>query len=366
MKKTTSLPTLFFTKIILSALLLVMIGVSSKAQENKSKQIDEIMSRYSANETPGASVLVMQGEKIIFKKGYGVANIGTQEKITPATNFRLASVTKQFTATAILILEQQKKISLDDPLSKYFSSFPDYGKKIKIKHLLTHSSGLVDYEDLVPSTQTTQVHDTSCLQLMYMVDSLYFPAGSKYKYSNTGYAILALIIEKVTGKDFATYLKETIFKPLGMKNTIAYEAGKSVVTNRAIGHSIINDNWTQTDQNTTSAVLGDGGVYSNVIDLSKWIKTLMQFKLITPAMQNRAWSRSVLDNGSAIDYGYGWHIEEYKNITHPFHGGSSIGFRNCLLLFPNQQLMVVVLTNRNQHEPIEEAQKIAALFLPYL
>jgi CubicO group peptidase (beta-lactamase class C family) len=170
---------------IVSAVLLLLIGTSSNAQENKGKQIDEIMSRYSAEGAPGASLLVMQGEKIIFKKGYGVANISTQEKITPNTNFRLASVTKQFTATAILMLEQQKKLSLDDPLTKYFSSFPDYGKKIKIKHLLTHSSGLVDYEDLIPPTQTTQVHDTSCLQLMYMVDSLYFPAGTQYKYSNS-------------------------------------------------------------------------------------------------------------------------------------------------------------------------------------
>jgi CubicO group peptidase (beta-lactamase class C family) len=353
-------------KIFLNTLLVLFLFISTTiyGQLSNAEKIDAIMERYASSETPGASVLIMQGGKIIFKKGYGVANISSQEKITPTTNFRLASVTKQFTATTILMLEQQKKLSLDDPLTKYFSSFPDYGKKIKIKHLLTHSSGLVDYEDLIPPTQTTQVHDTSCLQLMYMVDSLYFPAGTQYKYSNTGYAILALVVEKVTGKDFATYLKETIFKPLGMKNTIAFEAGKSVVINRAIGHSYSNGSWTQTDQNTTSAVLGDGGVYSNVIDLSKWIKALMQFKLMPTVMQNRAWSRSVLDNGKPIDYGYGWHIEEYKNITHPFHGGSSIGFRNCLLVFPNQQLMVVILSNRNQHEPIEEAQKIASLFLP--
>ena len=353
-------------KIFLNTLLVLFLFISTTiyGQLNNAEKIDAIMERYTSAEAPGASVLVMQGDKVVFKKGYGVANISTKEKITPNTNFRLASVTKQFTAMAILILEQQKKISLEDPLTKYFSSFPDYGKNIKIKNLLTHTSGLVDYEDLMPATQTTQLHDTNCLQLMYMVDSLYFPAGTKYKYSNTGYSNLALIVEKVTGKDFATYLKEVIFKPLGMKNTIAFEVGKAAVTNRAMGHSIINGTWMQTDQNTTSAVLGDGGVYSNVIDLSKWIKALMQFKLIPPIMQNRAWSRSVLDNGSPIDYGYGWHIEEFKNITHPFHGGSSIGFRNCLLLFPNQQLMVVVLTNRNQHEPIDEAQKIAALFLP--
>lgn len=351
-------------KTILSALLLLLNFTPSNAQENKLVQIDAIMSRYNANEEPGASVLVLKGDKVVFKKGYGVANIHTKESITPATNFRLASVTKQFTAMAILQLEQQKKLSLEDPLSKYFSSFPDYGRKIKIKHLLTHSSGLVDYEDLIPVTQSVQLHDTNCLQLMYTTDSLYFPAGSQYKYSNTGYAILALIVEKISGKDFATYLKENIFKPLGMKNTIAYEASKSSVANRAMGNSKINDKWVETDQNSTSAVLGDGGIYSNALDLSKWIKALMQFKLMKPEIQNRAWSRTILENRKVIDYGYGWHVEDYKKITHPFHEGSSIGFRNCLLLFPNEQLMVLVLTNRNENNPIFEAKQIADLYLP--
>ena len=190
----------------------------------KERKIDAIFSAYNSDSKPGASVLVYQNDKIVFQKGYGVKELTNFEKIDPYTNFRLASVTKQFTAMSILLLAKNNKLSLEDPLTKYFSSFPAYGKKIKIKHLLTHSSGLVDYEDLMPATQTTQLHDTNCLQLMYMVDSLYFPAGTKYKYSNTGYSILALIVEKVTGKDFATYLKEVIFKPLGMNNTFIFSA----------------------------------------------------------------------------------------------------------------------------------------------
>ena len=352
-------------KTYLFALLTIVAsyGCKSTAMLANNNQVDAIMKNYNTADQPGASVLVLQDQKIIFKKGYGVENIITQKTISPSTNFRLASVTKQFTAMAILLLQQQNKLSIEDPLTKYFSSFPAYGKEIKIKHLLTHSSGLQDYEDLMPSSQTQQLHDTSCLQLMYTTNKLYFPAGTQYKYSNTGYAILALIIEKVSGQDYATFMNEKIFKPIGMKTTIAYESGKSFVVNRASGHSFKNGNWIETDQNLTSAVLGDGGIYSNSEDLSKWIKALWNFKLVPPAIQNKAWSNTILENGRIIDYGYGWHVEAYKNSTHPFHDGSSIGFRNSIQVFPNQKLMVVVLTNRNERDPAIEAKKIADLFL---
>ena len=203
----------------------------------KEKSIDDIMSAYQSSDKPGASVLVFKDDKIVFKKGYGVSNVSTQEKITQNTNFRLASVTKQFTAMSILLLVQKGRIKLEDPLTKYFPSFPAYGKDIKIKHLLTHTSGLMDYEDLMPATQVMQLHDTNCLQLMYKANGLYFAPGAQYKYSNTGYAILALIVEKISGQDYGLFLKENIFKPLKMKNSVAFEEGKSTIPNRAFGYS---------------------------------------------------------------------------------------------------------------------------------
>ena len=351
-------------KIVLGLLLImVSVGVNAQSKKQIAKSIDSIMSKYNSPTAPGASVLVYHKNKIIFKKGYGISNVETGIPIETNTNFRLASVTKQFTAMAILLLEKRHKLSLNDSLIKYFTGFPEYGKGIRIKDLLTHSAGLVDYEDLMPATQTIQLHDTNCMQLMYMTDSLYFPAGTKYKYSNTGYSILALIVEQVSGEPFAAFLKQNIFKKIGMKTTVAFEEGKSTVANRAYGHRYINGSWTQTDQSMTSAVLGDGGIYTNVEEYSKWIKALWSYKLISPAMQKRAWDRTTLDNGSIIDYGYGWHVEDFLGITHPYHDGSSIGFRNSAGLFPEQKLMVVVLTNRNEHDPIEEVHKIATLFL---
>jgi CubicO group peptidase (beta-lactamase class C family) len=329
----------------------------------KQKSIDDIMSAYQSSDKPGASVLVFKDDKIVFKKGYGVSNVSTQEKITQNTNFRLASVTKQFTAMSILLLVQKGRLKLEDPLKKYFPSFPVYGKDIKIKHLLTHTSGLMDYEDLIPPTQVMQLHDTNCLQLMYKANGLYFTPGAQYKYSNTGYAILALVVEKISGQDFGVFLKENIFKPLKMKYSVAFEEGKSTIPNRAFGYSMDNGSWVETDQSLTSAVLGDGGIYTNTIEMTQWIKALWDYKLLGSEMQIQSWTRKKLNNGAPIEYGYGWHVEDYKNITHPHHGGSSIGFRNQLLLFPEQKLMVILLTNRNEGDPINEAHKIADLYL---
>ena len=354
---------IFFSFSGLIIMMFLLTSCSASAKISAEKSIDEIMTRYNNATAPGASVLIMKEDKIIFEKGYGVRNINTQEKITPTANFRLASVTKQFTAMSILLLAKNKKLSIEDPLTKYFSSFPNYGKNIKIKDLLTHSSGLIDYEDLMPSNQTIQLHDTNCLQLMYNTNKLYFPAGTDYKYSNTGYAILALIVEQVSGQDFAQFLKDNIFKPLGMKTTVAYEEGKSTVTNRVYGHSYEAGKWSLTDQSLTSAVLGDGGIYTNVEELSKWITALWSFKLLPKEMQERTWTRTTFKNGKTIDYGFGWHIEDFEGVTHPFHDGSSIGFRNSIAVFPEQKLMVVVLSNQNDHDPIEEVHNIAKLYL---
>lgn len=347
-------------------LLILMISVKTFAQSDKNKvasAIDKIMAKYNNTNEPGASVLVLKNNKVIFKKGYGVSDINTMDPIKPNTNFRLASVTKQFTAMSILLLEKKRRLSLEDTLSKYFSFVPPYIAKIKIKDLLTHTSGLIDYEDLMPADQVTPLHDTNCLQLMSFADALYFPAGTNYKYSNTGYAILALIVEQVSGKSFAQFVKENIFKPLGMKTTVAFEEGKNMIANRAYGHSFENGNWKKTDQSLTSAVLGDGGIYTNVQEYSKWIKALWNYKLLPESTQIRAWSKTTLNNGKTIDYGYGWHVEDFYNITHPYHDGSSIGFRNSVGLFPEQKLMVIILTNRNEHDPIDEVHKIATLYL---
>jgi len=326
--------------------------------------INRIMLSYDSALSPGAALLVMDRGKIVLQKSYGLKNRETEALVDATTCFRLASLTKQFTAMCILQLVQSGKLSLEDPVRTYLDSLPTYTQQIKIRHLLTHSSGLVDYEDLIPASQTRQVLDIDCMRLMGKTDHLYFESGSEYRYSNTGYALLALIVEKISGEDFATYLQRHIFRPLKMKQTLALEAGKTQVPNRALGHSRSSNGWTVTDQSVTSAVLGDGGIYTNMPDMARWIRAICNFQLIPAALQQQAWSRASLSNGKSIDYGFGWHVEDYRGKAHPHHSGSSIGFRNHILLFPEEERVIMILTNRDESDPMEPCKKIMDIIWP--
>ncbi|MCA6475708.1 MAG: serine hydrolase [Chitinophagaceae bacterium] len=356
----------FFLPLILLAVDFIFLIPNSSAQSRKdamksniAKPIDEILQSYDSIGSPGASVLVYEKGKVIYAQGYGLKNTTTGEKVSTSTCYRLASLTKQFTAMSILQLCQKGKLSLDSPAHNYLDSMPAYTKAITIRNLLTHTSGLVDYEDLIPTAQTRQLSDRDCLRLMHSARELYFIPGSAYRYSNTGYALLALIVQKVSGEDFAGYLRRHIFQPLGMYATIAFEEGKSRVKNRALGHSRTANGWKVTDQSLTSAVLGDGGIYTNVLDYSRWITALLEYRLIPDSVQQVAWQRARLDNGSPVNYGFGWHVDEIRGRFLPHHSGSSIGFRNHILLFPEEQRAVVLLTNRDEGNPFILAQRIA-------
>jgi CubicO group peptidase (beta-lactamase class C family) len=325
---------------------------------SRSDMVDDIMKDYADTTAPGASVLVMVDDSVVFARGYGLADIEVREPVTTATNFRLASVTKQFTAMSILMLAEAGRLGLDDPLELYFPDFPSYGRGIRLRHLLTHTSGLVDYEDLIPDTLQRQVLDRDCLDLMHRTDSLYIPPGSAYRYSNTGYAILALIAQQLSGKSFPSLLKDSIFLPLGMATTLARVDDGPPVPHRAYGHSRTPEGWAKTDQSQTSAVLGDGGIYSNPTELATWVRALWGHRLIGKAWQDSAWTKARRNDGIPIDYGFGWHLDG----GYPHHDGSSKGFRNHVLVFPDRRMFVAVLTNRDEGRPRELADRIAKLF----
>ncbi len=341
------------------------------SRRSTAEKIDAVMQDFSAPDAPGASVLVMRNDSVLFKKGYGLANLEwnmapkATEKIpvTTTTNFRLASMTKQFTAMCIMMLHEEGKLSYDDTLSRFFDGLPGWGSIVTVKNLLNHTSGIVDYESLIPDSQTVQVHDSDVLNLVKSVDPTYFTPGSKYQYSNSGYSLLSLIVQKVSGERFADFLKKHIFDVAGMPTSVAFEKGISTVANRAYGYSFENGMWKLTDQSSTSAVLGDGGIYTNVEELAKWYSALFAHTLVSPETQQLAWTRAKLNDDSLIDYGFGWHFENYRGVEHPLHGGSTMGFRNNVQVFPEQHLVVIVLTNRNEGDPIVQAHEIADLYL---
>ena len=323
--------------------------------------VDSIMSRYADPAAPGASVLIVRDGATVLARSYGLADVEGRVAATAQTNYRLASLSKQFTATAIMLLKEDGLLHYDDSIVKYLPQLPAFARGVTIRMLLTHTSGLWAYEDFVPDSQTTQVHDADVPALIAHADSTYFPPGSAYRYSNTGYALLALIVERVSGKSFATFLHDRIFAPLGMKETVAYENGISTVTHRAFGYTVDSSGVRRTDQSSTSAVLGDGGIYTSLDDLVKWNAALDAHTLVSADDQRDAWRSAVTTRRTRVGYGFGWFVDEGGYGLRLRHHGETTGFTNAILKIPSRRLTVVILTNRTGGEPWDLATRIAAL-----
>jgi CubicO group peptidase (beta-lactamase class C family) len=318
-------------------------------------QVDALMRDYTG-EVPGASVLVLRDGESVVRAGYGLSDMATRTPATATTNYRLASVTKQFTAASILLLAEDGRLKLDDPVRKWLPTLPKAAEPIRIRHLLTHTSGLIDYEDVIPDTFKPQLHDADVLRLLESQDRTYFKPGSSYRYSNSGYSLLALIVERASGRTFATFLRERIFQPLGMSNTVAHEEGISTVSNRAFGYTQEDGRWNRTDQSQTSAVLGDGGIYSSIDDLAKWDAALYDGRLLRPSSLQAAFTPATHTDDAEVEYGFGWRITGETL----WHSGETVGFRNVIVRYPKRHLTVVVLTNRNEPEPYRLALAIAS------
>jgi len=340
--------------------------LSPAKKERIAMEIDTLMrQRFPDDKAPGASVLVAIGGEILFLKGYGIADLTASTPITPETNFRLASVSKQFTAMAIMILAEEGKVSYENRLTDLFPGFPDYGTSITVRRLLNHTSGLKDYEDLIPKDQTEQVHDQDVLELMREAPGTDFSPGSKYSYSNSGYAVLAMIVEKASGMRFAEFLKRRIFEPLGMNATVAYEKGVSEVPHRAFGYKEKEDGegFDDADQSVTSAVLGDGGIYCSVLDYRKWDQALYTERLVPAARLAEAFTPGVLSDDRPTTYGFGWMIGETEGRRLLSHTGSTSGFNTCVRRIPDLRMLVVVLCNRRGNQARELAPEIEKLVL---
>jgi CubicO group peptidase (beta-lactamase class C family) len=316
--------------------------------------VDALLSDY-AGEAPGASVLVLRDDETVVRASYGLADLETETPATPETNYRLASMTKQFTAASILLLAEDGCLTVDDRAQTWLPSLPEAAETVTIRHLLTHTSGLIDYEDVIPRNFIAQLHDADVLRLLETQHRTYFRPGTDYRYSNGGYALLARIVQLASGKTFATFLRERIFGPLAMNGTVAHEEGISTVNHRAFGYTEAEGWWHLTDQDPTSAVLGDGGIYSSIDDLAKWDAALYDSRLLQPSSLQAAFTPATHTNDPNVEYGYGWRITG-ETI---WHSGESIGFRNVIVRYPKRHMTVVVLTNRNEPEPYPLALQIA-------
>lgn len=328
-------------KILMAGLLLMSTSAMAQLRE----RLDSLMRATTQNNQPGAALLVELNGKPIYQKGYGLANVKTNTPITPETNFRMASVSKQFTAMGILLLEKERKLSLDDPLIKFFPEFTgNVARKVQVRNLLTHSSGILDYESVMNPNQREQLLDADVLTLLKDKDSLYFEPGSKFQYSNSGYCLLALLIERVSGQPFATFIKQRIFLPLQMTQSVVYEAGKPV-PDRAMGYAKNKAGaFVFSDQSVTSATKGDGGVYTSLTDYQTWSHALQTGKLLD---LKAALTRTVqvINATSGSSYGAGWFFRQPSNPV-LFHSGSTCGFNNYVVMIPEKRFLMAYFSNR--------------------
>ena len=366
------------TRLPLSFLVSCVILLASASAQVPSTQIEAVFESLKSNNAPGAAVLVVSNGRPVFRRGYGVTDLRTRTPIDPRTDFRLASFTKQFTATCIMLLAHDGKLHYDDHLTDFFPEFPAYGKSITVRNLLNHTSGLPDYEEILmkqypntPDDKIPQILDAGVLKSLEQEKAGQFPPGSKWQYSNSGYAVLAMIVEKVSGKPFGQFLHERIFVPLKMNSTLAYEKGKNEVPHRAYGHTEDKDGtWRETDQSPTSAVLGDGGIYTSIDDLEKWDRALRGHTLLSetemqPALTpvEPASGPAKFRSGKTLSYGFGWFLDPYQGHRRMFHDGETIGFLTTIQRFPDDNLTVIVLANRTDVDPQALALKVADLYL---
>lgn len=376
-------------------LVLLAAGMPSPSQaqspeSSREKKIDAIFSSMTSPDAPGLAVLVHQNGKTVFERGYGLRDLRTKSRIDAHTNFRLASFTKQFTAMAIMLLVRDGKLRYDQTVTEIFPDFPGYGKSITVRNLLNHVSGLPDYEDLMEAAEKAngplwspekQIQDAEVLELLKKEKNGKFAPGTSWSYSNSGYVVLGLIVAKASGKPYGEFLRERIFAPLKMNHTIVFQKGKNEVLNRAFGHSKENDALKDTDQSSTSATLGDGGIYSNLEDLAKWDDALRNHTLLSKKEMQPALTPVKLNDGSEphwpteqnddnlhpgkpVSYGFGWFLEPYEGHPRMWHTGSTMGFRTVIERLLGENLTIIILANRTDLDPEKLSLQVADLVLP--
>ncbi len=306
----------------------------------------------------GACVMAIDRGQLVFEHAAGLADVEHKTSCTPATNFRMASVSKQFTATAVMLLVDRQKLSLDDALTKFFPGFPDYGKKITVKHLLTHTSGLPAYEDLIPPGTTLQLDDLDVLHLLMETKEPRFRPGEKWEYSNSGFAMLGLIVEVVAARPFHEFMSAEVFRPLGMDQSVLYQRGLNEVRHRAFGYERQGEKWVRADQSLTSAVRGDGAIYTSLHDYHKWLSGIDDRKLLSDASYDAMFSSQVQTDRHGSHYGFGWFIDDYRGEPRIHHNGETRGFRLCVQRFPKRRAAILIQLNSEIEGTSEQLTKI--------
>jgi D-alanyl-D-alanine carboxypeptidase len=337
-------------KLIICAVLFFLCAAPVYCQDN-TKSIDSLLRTYYKENEPGAFVLISQNNQPIFKKGYGLANLQTKEKISSNTNFNIGSLTKQFTAFCIVQLAAKKQLSLQDKLIKYFPGFNHKtGNLITIQQLLTHSSGIIDHYAFTDTSLVKHATDKDVLNAVKNIDSTYFIPGTKYRYSNTAYCLLAMIIEKISGMPYNDYVNKNIFTPLSMQHAVVLQTGKPVY-NQAFGYDYDSSKNAFSKLDADEAIFfsteGDGGIYTSADEYLQWYQSLQQpLPANSSIVQKCRSAQFEIDSLNKLSYGYGWFVSEKDSTKAVYHTGSNGGFRAIVFTLPSKNYMVTIFSNR--------------------
>ncbi len=324
-------------KSILAFSLSLLLFSACTPQETTTIKLNNIVQKYYDEGVYNGTILIADSSGVLLQKAYGMADFDAKKPLETNSTFYMASVSKQFTAMAIMLLKDQGKLSFDDTLSSYFPNFPTWAGSITIRHLLTHTSGIPDYYELdvaVPGFTNSDV-----VRVTEGIDALHFIPGAQYEYSNTAYVLLSSIVQKVSGKGFNAFMQENVFGPVGMTNTVAFDETKPERSNRCKGFDAEGN-----EDDYLYFTTGGGGLYSNVEDLYKWHQALQAKKLVSDATMKEAYTPYTLNDGTVSWYGFGWMLDK-DNPNRVLHTGTLTSFRTYIERNLETGQVIIMLNN---------------------
>jgi CubicO group peptidase (beta-lactamase class C family) len=360
-----------FNKSLLSGALLagfLMAGTlqaqTDKIPSHKGAKIDSLFSAYDSPDKPGATLALVHNGEIVFSKGYGSANLEYGIPNTPSTVFHIASISKQFTVFAVMLLEEDGKLSLDDDIRQYIPEVPDFGPTITLRHLANHTSGMRDQWNLLTMAgwrMDDVITKEHVLKLVSKQKELNFQPGEEFLYCNTGFTLLAEVVERVSGKTFAKFTQERIFKPLGMKSTLFYDDHEKIVKNRAYSYKPLPDEYKKSI--LSYANVGATSLFTTVEDLSLWVLNFKDPKVGSPELIEKMNTEATLNNGKTFGGALGQMVTPHEGLQQIHHGGADAGYRTYLGRFPEEDFAVIVFSNDASFVSQRMALKVADIYL---
>ena len=355
-------------KMLLLVFMLASYTASADEQFTETKAIDALFKQWEQPNMPGAALGVIKDGKLVYAKGYGLADLEHDVQITPSSVFYIGSVSKQFVTFSLLLLEEQGKIDLDDKIQKYLPDFPEYNSPLTIRHFIHHTSGVRDYLSLMALKGRSYLDNADVDEVYDLIKNqkeLNFQPGEKYMYSNSCYFMLAMIVEKASGQSMKSFAAEHIFKPLGMKSTLFHDDNKDLIKNRVFSYEKKTGGTGFNNLISRFDLVGSGGVYTSIEDLFLWDQNFYNNKLGKGGQDliNKMHQEGQLNNGTSSGYAFALMNGKYKGMKTVHHSGSLAGYRSQLMRFPDEKVSVIILANRGDANPTRLTYQVADIVL---